>query len=329
MKRRAEYLVVCAVCGAQMPLLSPRPQCVCGGLLEARPRPSKGARALRALFDERRRSGDPRVEGSGVWRFRELILPGRGAVITHPEGNTTLYRRDAISAWVGIDDLSLKHEGENPTGSFKDRGMTVATTQAVRAGATAVACASTGNTSASMAGLRCPGRAACPRLRSRGQGRGWQAGPGPGVWGDDAPGQRRLRHVPPPGSRDLRGLRRGAAQLHQPVEAGGSEDDRPGDAPAAPLESTRLDRSPRGRPGQHVCVWQGSPRGAGARPHLPRAPARLGPGPGGESLLQELSHRLQEALPRPRRDRGHRDPHRRTRPATTARSARSGRHAVW
>jgi threonine synthase len=52
---------------------------------------------------------------------------------------------------VGLDDLVLKHEGENPTGSFKDRGMTVAVTQALRSGARAVACASTGNTSASMA----------------------------------------------------------------------------------------------------------------------------------------------------------------------------------
>jgi threonine synthase len=50
-----------------------------------------------------------------------------------------------------VADLALKHEGENPTGSFKDRGMTVAVTQAVRAGATALACASTGNTSASLA----------------------------------------------------------------------------------------------------------------------------------------------------------------------------------
>jgi threonine synthase len=71
--------------------------------------------------------------------------------VTHPEGNTALYRRDAVAAWTGVDDLALKHEGENPTGSFKDRGMTVAVTQALRAGATAVACASTGNTSASMA----------------------------------------------------------------------------------------------------------------------------------------------------------------------------------
>jgi threonine synthase len=78
-----------------------------------------------------------------VWRFREAVLgvlPEE--IITHPEGGTHLYER------LGVH---FKHEGENPTGSFKDRGMTVAITQAVRLGARAVACASTGNTSASLA----------------------------------------------------------------------------------------------------------------------------------------------------------------------------------
>ena len=56
-----------------------------------------------------------------------------------------------MQQWTGCPRLSLKHEGMNPTGSFKDRGMTVGVTQAVRIGATAVACASTGNTSASLA----------------------------------------------------------------------------------------------------------------------------------------------------------------------------------
>jgi threonine synthase len=107
-------------------------------------------RPLRSTFD-RRLAKDPAGQGSGVWRFRELLLPGRGPLVSHPEGNTNLYRRDAVSRWSGVPDLALKHEGENPTGSFKDRGMTVAVTQAVRAGATALACASTGNTSASLA----------------------------------------------------------------------------------------------------------------------------------------------------------------------------------
>jgi threonine synthase len=78
-------------------------------------------------------------------------MPGRIPPVTHPEGNTALYRREAVARHAGVRDLALKHEGENPTGSFKDRGMTVAVTQAVSAGATGVACASTGNTSASMA----------------------------------------------------------------------------------------------------------------------------------------------------------------------------------
>jgi threonine synthase len=132
-------------------LLSKRADCTCGGLLEVQHALPARGRALRARFDRRRAGGDAKVEGSGVWRFRELLLPGAGPTITHPEGNTALYRRQAIARYTGLEDLALKHEGENPTGSFKDRGMTVAVTQAVRSGATAVACASTGNTSASMA----------------------------------------------------------------------------------------------------------------------------------------------------------------------------------
>jgi threonine synthase len=109
-------------------------------------------RKLRERFDarlrqpERHRAGD-----SGVWRYAELVLPGPGVIVSHPEGNTPLHRRDALSRYVGLEDFTLKHEGQNPTGSFKDRGMTVAVSRAVRVGATAVACASTGNTSASMA----------------------------------------------------------------------------------------------------------------------------------------------------------------------------------
>jgi threonine synthase len=142
--------LVCAACGATRPTTFAGEGCACGGLLEVRQEPALRGRALRALFD-RRVGRDPAVEHSGVWRFRELLMAGRGAVVTHPEGNTALYRRQALSRWAGIGDLAIKHEGENPTGSFKDRGMTVAVTHAVRTGARAVACASTGNTSASMA----------------------------------------------------------------------------------------------------------------------------------------------------------------------------------
>jgi threonine synthase len=141
----------CASCGAELPATSPRASCPCGGLLDVVQQPRESGPTLRSRFERRLRDGDASVQGSGVWRYRELLLTGPGPTLTHPEGNTPLYRRDAVARWVGHDDLALKHEGENPTGSFKDRGMTVAVTQAARAGATAVACASTGNTSASMA----------------------------------------------------------------------------------------------------------------------------------------------------------------------------------
>ena len=92
-------------------------------------------------------------EASGVWRFRELVLPDADVtdVVSYPEGNTPLLRRESVARWCGVESIIMKHEGANPTGSFKDRGMTVAVTQARRIGASAVACASTGNTSASLA----------------------------------------------------------------------------------------------------------------------------------------------------------------------------------
>jgi threonine synthase len=133
-------------CGKRFPWRSPRTRCSCGGLLDVViPRPRLRGRALRALFDGRQ------GEESGVWRFHEAVLPESIDRISHPEGNTPLHRRAAFERFAGLADLSLKHEGVNPTGSFKDRGMTVACSQAVAAGARAVACASTGNTSASMA----------------------------------------------------------------------------------------------------------------------------------------------------------------------------------
>jgi threonine synthase len=142
--------LLCGACGGSLPATSAAVECPCGGLLEVRQAPVESGHRLRLRFDARP-GRDASVGGSGVWRFRELVMPGRVVPVTHPEGNTALYRRDAVTRYAGVTDLALKHEGENPTGSFKDRGMTVAVTQAVRVGATAVACASTGNTSASMA----------------------------------------------------------------------------------------------------------------------------------------------------------------------------------
>lgn len=73
-------------------------------------------------------------------------------IVTLNEGNTPLIKADNLAKKIGVDaDIYLKFEGANPTGSFKDRGMTMAVTKAHEAGANAIICASTGNTSAAAA----------------------------------------------------------------------------------------------------------------------------------------------------------------------------------
>lgn len=144
---------VCAGCGREIPETDPHPRCPhCHGLLEVRHQaPAPGGNALRATFDARTALGRG-VLASGVWRFSEAVLPTAGAhILSYPEGNTPLLASPAVATWAGARDLLLKHEGLNPTGSFKDRGMTVGVTQARRVGARAVACASTGNTAAALA----------------------------------------------------------------------------------------------------------------------------------------------------------------------------------
>jgi threonine synthase len=79
-----------------------------------------------------------------------LSVTAATPIVTLLEGNTPLLPAPAVSAAVGRD-VFLKYEGVNPTGSFKDRGMTMAVSKALESGARAVACASTGNTSASAA----------------------------------------------------------------------------------------------------------------------------------------------------------------------------------
>jgi threonine synthase len=144
---------VCASCRAEHPETDPHPRCPnCRGLLEIRQRdPDVRGDALRARFDARwaERRGP---FASGVWRYSEIVMPGAGDhILSYPEGNTPLITSARVAAWVGARELLLKHEGQNPTGSFKDRGMTVGVTQARRIRAPAVACASTGNTAASLA----------------------------------------------------------------------------------------------------------------------------------------------------------------------------------
>ena len=129
----------------------------CGDLLEfAFPGWKYDFASLRSLWLNRRlslgKSPCQPLDGSGVWRFRELLphIPPEHA-ITMAEGNTPLYHLRRCARATGVEKLFAKHQGMNPTASFKDTGMTVAASAAHQAGFRWVACASTGNTSASMA----------------------------------------------------------------------------------------------------------------------------------------------------------------------------------
>jgi len=110
------------------------------------------ASALRWLWQERRTS-TLSIDQSGVWRFRDLlpIVDNPENAVTLREGNTPLYDLPRCAKIAGIDWLLAKHQGMNPTGSFKDTGMTAALSVAAERKFEWVACASTGNTSAAMA----------------------------------------------------------------------------------------------------------------------------------------------------------------------------------
>jgi threonine synthase len=143
-------------CGCQYPIDQAHVACEkCGGLLDVNyewdrvPVP-KSLREFEARWNNRRNP----LDFSGVWRFRELLpFAPPEAVVTIGEGQTILQRSDNVGRYVGMGpgNLFLQYEGLNPSGSFKDNGMTAAATHARMVGAKTAACASTGNTSASLA----------------------------------------------------------------------------------------------------------------------------------------------------------------------------------
>jgi threonine synthase len=107
-----------------------------------------------AVFQQRWATRDNPIDHSGVWRFRELLPFARpDELITVREGQTLLQAVDVepLSLPLKQGRLHLQYEGMNPSGSFKDNGMAAAFTMARKLGCPRVGCASTGNTSASMA----------------------------------------------------------------------------------------------------------------------------------------------------------------------------------
>jgi threonine synthase len=126
----------------------------CGDLLEIKYNHGELAGALR--------ESEWRNAPLSVWRYRDFMpINALSQIVSLNEGGTGLHLCQRLAKHLGIRQLYVKNEGENPTGSFKDRGMTVGVTKAVELGVKSVICASTGNTSASLAayaakaGLQC------------------------------------------------------------------------------------------------------------------------------------------------------------------------------
>ena len=141
MQAKPSPRLVCISCGAEYPSSFRGYRCArCGDLLEVR---------LGAVEVE----GWETFKGRewGVWRYRELLPVDASMRVSLREGGTPLIRCERLARWVGIRKLYVKFEGANPTGSFKDRGMTAAVTKALELEVRGVICASTGNTAASLA----------------------------------------------------------------------------------------------------------------------------------------------------------------------------------
>lgn len=152
--------LVCADCARTATPDERRPVCTCGGLYEVEhAAPRFGPRELA------QRGG-----ASGVWRFRELVDPDLDPADTVSlcEGRTPLHEVARLADWAGVARLGLKHEGRNPTGSFKDRGMTVAVSRMRAIGVRRLACASTGNTAASLAAYAAAAELGCVVLAPEG-----------------------------------------------------------------------------------------------------------------------------------------------------------------
>ena len=143
-----------AACGRRQDPKKDSHSCAfCGGLLDVKYEfDPMDPGQFRHTWHQRRLSGEP-IDRSGVWRFRELIpfVGPEARIISLSEGSTPLVGTRRAGWWAGPVHLTIKHQGNNPTGSFKDLGMTACITRAEARGVRMVACASTGNTSSSMA----------------------------------------------------------------------------------------------------------------------------------------------------------------------------------
>ncbi|MGG0465141.1 threonine synthase [Priestia aryabhattai] len=145
--------LVCIECGKSVSYDNFSYHCACGGLFDiVQDFHNHDAEQLKCLFNERL-SERMTPYASGVWRYKELIFPElpEECIVTKYEGNTGLYTHQLIQDYIGLRHIYLKAQSENPSGSFKDNGMTVAVSHGKSLGYKKFTCTSTGNTSSSLA----------------------------------------------------------------------------------------------------------------------------------------------------------------------------------
>ncbi len=154
------YMVKCWECGREIQDLTLDACPRCGGLLTVD-------------FDletlEITGPMELRKRPMGVWRYASFLPVDAKKAITLQEGGTPLYDCQALATKLGVKRVYVKYEGANPTGSFKDRGMTVGVSKALELGSKVVGCASTGNTSASLAAYAAKGGLKCVVLLPQGK----------------------------------------------------------------------------------------------------------------------------------------------------------------
>ena len=151
------YRLECFNCHAGYPIKKTDYRCQkCGGLLEI-------------TFEISKKKIPWRSRQLSVWKYRELLPVGEQFITTLSEGGTGLHHCKRLGRELGLKRLYVKNEGENPTGSFKDRGMTVALSKARELGKRRMICASTGNTSASLAAYSARAGLECVVLIPRGK----------------------------------------------------------------------------------------------------------------------------------------------------------------
>jgi threonine synthase len=140
--KMAAHKVICWDCGVEVddPYVNTCPKC--GGLLTVK----MDLEPLKAM-----KPADLHCRPIGVWRYHQFMPVDIKNAVTIQEGGTPLYCTTALAKDIGVKEAYVKFEGLNPTGSFKDRGMTLGVSHAKELGAKVVGCASTGNTSASLA----------------------------------------------------------------------------------------------------------------------------------------------------------------------------------